>query len=138
MQVLFEVQALGDFPGEQDEDLGFKDREILTILESRYILTEWHKYTIVTLASTCACVSARICMPLYIAYNHYVLHTIAVTMVGCWRRMHLVKEALSPATMYRYKDIKIISLGLCFLSALFTIGCCHSDFLMNPQECSPL
>ena len=37
MQVLFEVQALGDFPGEEDEDLGFKDREILTILESRYI-----------------------------------------------------------------------------------------------------
>ena len=38
IQVLFEVQALGDFPGEEDEDLGFKDREILTILESRYIL----------------------------------------------------------------------------------------------------
>ena len=36
IQVLFEVQALGDFPGEEDEDLGFKDREILTILESRY------------------------------------------------------------------------------------------------------
>lgn len=35
VQVLFEVQALGDFPGEEDEDLGFKDREILTILESR-------------------------------------------------------------------------------------------------------
>lgn len=35
-QVLFEVQALGDFPGEEEEDLGFKDREILTILESRY------------------------------------------------------------------------------------------------------
>ena len=38
MQVLFEVQALGDFPGEEDEDLGFKDREILTILESRYTM----------------------------------------------------------------------------------------------------
>ena len=36
VQVLFEVQALGDFPGEEAEDLGFKDREILTILESRY------------------------------------------------------------------------------------------------------
>ena len=36
VQVLFEVQALGDFPGEEEEDLGFKDREILTILESRY------------------------------------------------------------------------------------------------------
>lgn len=37
-KALFEVQALGDFPGEEEEDLGFKDREILTILESRYII----------------------------------------------------------------------------------------------------
>ncbi len=36
--MLFEVQALGDFPGEEEEDLGFKDREILTILESRYLM----------------------------------------------------------------------------------------------------
>lgn len=39
-QVLFEVQALGNFTGEEDGDLSFKEREILAILESRYIY--WH------------------------------------------------------------------------------------------------
>ncbi len=33
-QVLFEAQALGNFEAEEEEDLSFKEREILTILES--------------------------------------------------------------------------------------------------------
>ena len=42
LQALFEVQALGNFNGEEEGDLGFKEREILTILESRYIATNGH------------------------------------------------------------------------------------------------
>ena len=34
IQILFEVQALGNFQAEEDGDLSFKEREILTILES--------------------------------------------------------------------------------------------------------
>ncbi len=34
--MLCEVQALSDFVAMEDKDLGFKDREILVIMETRY------------------------------------------------------------------------------------------------------
>lgn len=36
LQILFEVQALSNFVAEEEGDLGFKVREILAILESRF------------------------------------------------------------------------------------------------------
>ena len=36
MQILFEVQALSNFAAEEEGDLGFKVREILAVLESRF------------------------------------------------------------------------------------------------------
>lgn len=36
LQILFEVQALSNFAAEEEGDLGFKVREILAILESRF------------------------------------------------------------------------------------------------------
>lgn len=101
IQVLFEVQALGDFPGEEDEDLGFKDREILTILESRYIL-----------------------YPIRRDGCHHLNHSfkfvwIVEMMVGSWLRMHWVKEATSLATMSRYSPTHSTHLHGCGLNFCF-------------------
>ena len=38
-QVLFEVQALSNFVAQEADDLSFKEREILRILESRLKMT---------------------------------------------------------------------------------------------------
>ena len=35
VQVLYEVKALGNFTAEEEDDLSFKEREILAVLESR-------------------------------------------------------------------------------------------------------
>ena len=42
VQVLYEVKALGNFTAEEEDDLSFKEREILAVLESRSKLVYIH------------------------------------------------------------------------------------------------
>lgn len=126
VQVLFEVQALGDFPGEEEEDLGFKDREILTILESRYVSHHAYIPSLEQLIDT---------------QNLFTMWDLCGSRDDGWL---LAENALGERGYIPSNYVQVCSKShLCTHSiftclviafALFTNDCCHSDFLTSHPE----